>query len=74
MFFSAANDCRITHGVVGQMRILIHPGINTLQSALQHHALFDDNSQYRKIISCLFVLRFYGPVNPRGHVERGQFT
>ena len=23
---------------------------------------------------CLFVLRFYGPVNPMGHVERGQFT
>ena len=23
---------------------------------------------------CLFVLRFYGPVNPVGHVERGQFT
>ena len=23
---------------------------------------------------CLFVLRFYGPVNPIGHVERGQFT
>ena len=23
---------------------------------------------------CLFVLRFYGPVNPWGHVERGQFT
>ena len=22
----------------------------------------------------LFVLRFYGPVNPMGHVERGQFT
>ena len=22
----------------------------------------------------LFVLRFYGPVNPVGHVERGQFT
>ena len=21
----------------------------------------------------LFVLRFYGPVNPMGHVERGQF-
>ena len=25
-------------------------------------------------IICLFVLRFYGPVNPLGHVERGQFT
>ena len=28
-------------------------------------------------LSCLpylFVLRFYGPVNPIGHVERGQFT
>ena len=23
---------------------------------------------------CLFVLRFYGPVNPLGHVEHGQFT
>ena len=23
---------------------------------------------------CLFVLRFYGPVNPMGHVEHGQFT
>ena len=23
---------------------------------------------------CLFVLRFYGPVNPMGHVERGQFS
>ena len=23
---------------------------------------------------CLFVLRFYGPVNPMGHAERGQFT
>ena len=22
----------------------------------------------------LFVLRFYGPMNPIGHVERGQFT
>ena len=22
----------------------------------------------------LFVLKFYGPVNPLGHVERGQFT
>ena len=22
----------------------------------------------------LFVLRFYGPVNQWGHVERGQFT
>ena len=22
----------------------------------------------------LFVLRLYGPVNPMGHVERGQFT
>ena len=22
----------------------------------------------------LFVLRFYGPINPRGHVECGQFT
>ena len=26
------------------------------------------------VIGCLFVLRFYGPVNPRGHVECGQFT
>ena len=25
-------------------------------------------------LSHLFVLRFYGPVNPMGHVERGQFT
>ena len=23
---------------------------------------------------CLFVLRFYDPVNPMGHVERGQLT
>ena len=23
---------------------------------------------------CLFVLRFYGSVNPMGHVERSQFT
>ena len=22
----------------------------------------------------VFLLRFYGPVNPMGHVERGQFT
>ena len=27
------------------------------------------------VLSCgLFVLRFYGPGNPIGHVERGQFT
>ena len=34
---------RLTHGVVGQMRILLHSaslsGINTAQSALQHRAL-----------------------------------
>ena len=22
----------------------------------------------------LFMLRLYGPINPRGHVKRGQFT
>ena len=26
------------------------------------------------VADSLFVLRFYGPVNPMGHVERGQFT
>ena len=30
--------------------------------------------QYVSYQRCLFVLRFYGSVNPMGHVERGQFT
>ena len=30
--------------------------------------------EYRYIINNLFVLRFYGPVNPMGSFERGQFT
>ena len=25
-------------------------------------------------LHCLFVLNFYGPVKPMGHVERSQFT
>ena len=32
---------------------------------------------FRKVcgrVVCLFVLRFYGPVNQWGHVERDQFT
>ena len=28
----------------------------------------------RKLMPYLFVLWFYGPVNPWGHVKRGQFT
>ena len=31
------------------------------------------NLQY-SILFVLFVLRFYGPVNPMGHIERDQFT
>ena len=25
-------------------------------------------------LSCMFVLRFYSPVNQQGHVERSQFS
>ena len=31
-------------------------------------------TQIVKDYACLFVLRFYGQVKPRGHVERGQLT
>ena len=34
----------------------------------------NDQRYDRKKHTILFVLRFYGPVNPKGHVERGQFT
>ena len=39
--------------------------------------LFDEsaavNLRRRTNDCCLFALRFYGPVNPLDHVERGQF-
>ena len=31
-------------------------------------------ANYKDEMICLFVFRFYSPVNPMGHVERGQFT
>ena len=45
--------------------------------------LFSGKNKKKKYFKCrplkivfvsLFVLRFYGPVNPMGHVERVQFT
>ena len=42
---------------------------NKINIQLINQAAFESS---RFLVS--FVLRIYGPVNPMGHVERGQFT
>ena len=41
---------------------------------MQKHVLSDSKACNIITYQILFVSRFYGPVNPRDHVERGQFT
>ena len=54
--------------------LLLHLRLSNFKNNLyyilvQYNVIFHDIK-----FVCLFVLRFYGPVNPMGHVERGQFT